>query len=330
MERTTTPAAEDMAALPSLEEVERARARIARIVRRTPLHHSHWLSARAGVEVHLKLECWQATHSFKLRGAANALATLGPADRRRGIVTASAGNHGLALAHAARLEGVRATIFVPVDAPESKRARIQREGADLREVDGGYDGAAAQARSHAAETGAYLLHAFADPAVVAGQGTVALEVLEDLPSAREIIVPVGGGGLIAGVGAALAGRGEEIRLLGIQSRATRAMHAAFAAGRAVPVPDAPTLCDGLAGETEQPAYERARSVVDTIHLVAEEAVAPAIAALFREEGIVAEGSGVVGVAGVLAGTFPLAGPTVVVISGGNIDGRTLARILESS
>lgn len=313
--------------LPDASALDEARRRLRGVVRHTPLQPSAWLSERAGVPIHLKLECWQVTHSFKLRGAFNAVAAIDQGDRRRGVVTASAGNHGLAVAHAARVHDAAATIFVPASAPDTKKGRIRRLGADLREVDGNYDEAAVAAREHAAETGARLIHAFADPTVVAGQGTVALEILEDLPEVREIVVPVGGGGLAAGVGAAVAAHAPEVRALGVQSTATRAMYEAFRAGGIVPVNEASTLCDGLAGETEEEAYERARAGLAELRLVDETEVGPAIRALFGREGVVAEGAGAVGVAAILAGTLSLEGPAVVIISGGNIDGTRLARVL---
>lgn len=309
-----------------LRAVRSARDRIRHVARHTPLQPSPWLSDVAGVPVHLKLECWQRTRSFKFRGAFHALSVLDTGSRAHGVVTASAGNHGLALALAARLHDVRATIFVPRSAPTTKKERIRRSGAELREVPGIYDDAAAAARAFANETGAHLVNAFADPDVVAGQGTVGLELMADLPGLREVLVPVGGGGLIAGVGIAVQGAG--VRVLGVQSTATTAMHAAFEAGRVVPVDDpADTLCDGLAGETEPAAYARARPVTDAIHLVDEERIGPAIRSLFHNEVLVAEGSGAVGVAAILAGLLQLQGPTAVVITGGNIDTSTLARIL---
>ncbi|NIP78768.1 MAG: pyridoxal-phosphate dependent enzyme, partial [Gemmatimonadetes bacterium] len=190
-------------AAPGLDAIREARQRNAAVVWRTPLEPSAWLAAVAGVPVHLKLECWQRTRSFKIRGAHNAVAALDDATRARGLVAASAGNHGLAVALAARVHGARATVFVPETAPATKKDRIRGSGAELREVAGSYDDAAAAARRFAAETGAHPVHAFADPAVVAGQGTVGLEIVEELPGVATVVVPVGGGGLAAGVGAAL-------------------------------------------------------------------------------------------------------------------------------
>jgi threonine dehydratase len=317
-----------VAAGPWLSRIHDARARLAGVARRTPLHESAWLTGRAGVPVHLKLECWQRTHSFKFRGAYNAVASLADAARRRGLVTASAGNHGQAVALAARLHGARATVFVPETAPETKQRRIRAHGAELRLVAGSYDDAAAMARSFADASGATLVHPFADPDVVAGQGTVGLEILEDLPDVAQVVVPVGGGGLLAGVGFALAGHGGHgAAVLGVQSDATPAMHDAFEAGAVVRTPVVDTLCDGLAGETEAASFEWATQVTDGIRLVSEAAVAAAVRELFREEGVVAEGAGAVGVAAALGGLIPRAGPTAILISGGNIDMQVLARIL---
>jgi threonine dehydratase len=310
-----------------MAQIYRARARLRGVTRRTPLVHSEWLSACTGVAVHLKLECWQITHSFKLRGAYNAVAALDASARARGLVTASAGNHGQALALAARLYDARATIFVPESAPRAKQTRIARYGAEVRPVAGSYDDAAEAAREFASERGATIIHSFNDPDVVAGQGTVGTEIVEELPQVRTVVVPIGGGGLAAGVGVALkSALGPRARVLGVQSTETVAMHAAFVAGSVVPTPVLPTLCDGLAGETEPESYERVREVVDSIHLVAEHSVAEAIRLLFQEEGVVAEGSGAVGVAAALEG-LPLEGPTAIVVSGGNIDRRALSRIL---
>lgn len=304
-----------------------ARARLRGVCRHTPLQHSLWLSERLGVPVHLKLECWQRTNSFKLRGAYNAVASLSPAARDRGLVTASAGNHGQAVAFAARLHGTGATVFVPESAPATKQSRIRDYGAELRLVAGSYDDAATAARSWASEVGACYIHAFSDEAVVAGQGTVGLEILDDLPDVAEVVVPVGGGGLAAGVGAAVrAAPGVDARVMGVQSTETRAMHAAFEAGRVVPTPVVPTLCDGLAGEVEPASYERARRVLAAVHLVEESAIASAIRELYRRDGIIAEGAGAVGVAALLTGRIEPRGPTAVVISGGNIDMKQLAHI----
>lgn len=312
---------------PNVREIYEARDRVNRVARHTPLQHSQWLSERAGCDVWLKLECWQRTNSFKMRGAYNAVASLDDETRDKGLVTASAGNHGQAVALAARLFGAHATIYVPGNAPDTKKARIRGFGAELREIEGIFDDAAAAARDHADETGAYFVHAFVDPAVVAGQGTVGIEIIEDLPTVREVVVPVGGGGLVAGIGIAMKSiTGDSTQVLGVQSTMTSSMYRAFEAGDVVETEIGTTLCDGLAGEVEQASFERARTVVDRMLMVDEEQVAPAIRALYHRDGVVAEGAGAVGVAALLSGDLELTGPAAVVISGGNIDVGNLARI----
>jgi threonine dehydratase len=307
--------------------VYRARQRIAPVVRRTPLEHSPALSAHCDADVHLKLECWQHTRSFKIRGAYNAIASLTPEQRARGLVTPSSGNHGQAVALAARLLGAHALVFVPQVTPEVKQERIRRLGAELRADTADYDEAERAAKAYAAEHGATFVHAYSDPHVVAGQGTVALELLDDLPDIREVVVPVGGGGLGAGIGIALKTVRPDIRVLGAQSTQTPAMHAAFAAGRVVDVPVPPTLADGLAGCTDQAAYERLREVLDELVLVEEDEIADAIRALHATDGVVAEGAAAVAVAAVRSGRVRLRGPAAIIISGGNIDGAKLAAIL---
>jgi threonine dehydratase len=309
---------------------ERAAERIAGRVRRTPLEAAPWLTEVAGAAVYLKLECWQPTRSFKVRGAWNAVLALGAEAVRRGVITASAGNHGQAVALAAAGVGAAATVYVPAGAAAAKTRRIRRLGAALVEVEGSYDDAEAAALAGASETGGIFVHPCADAGVAAGQGTVALEVLEALPDAETLVVPVGGGGLLAGAGAVMkgaAGAGRPRRVVGVQSDRTQGMWAAFAAGRVVPVPVEATLADGLAGQVAAVNHEACAAVTDELLLVDETAIAGAIRALWEEAGVVAEGSGAVGVAAVLAGRVRGAGPIVVVVTGGNIDGARLAPIL---
>jgi threonine dehydratase len=318
-----------VSAAPDIQDILEARDRIRHVARNTPLQHSPWLSERAGCLVFLKLECWQRTGSFKVRGAYNAVAQL-DAGARRGLVTASAGNHGQGVALAARELGIPVDIFVPEGAPETKKARIRQYGARLHTVPGIYDDAAAAARHFAQAEGAVHLHPFADPRVVAGQGTVGVEIVEALPRIHTALVPVGGGGLIGGAGLALKTLTDgAVRVIGVQSDATPAMHAAFQAGRVVPAPMRDTLADGLSGETETVSFERARAVTDDLVLVQESSIAPAIRDLYRHDGVVAEGSAAVVVAAILDGIVTLDGPAAVIISGGNIDAAILARILGS-
>lgn len=305
---------------PTLEQVRAARPRVARVARHTPLERSGWLSDLAGVPVHLKLECWQPTRSFKVRGAANAVL-----DEEGEVVTASAGNHGLGVALATRMAERPATVFVPAGAPETKRRRIEHLGARLVTVDGSYDDAETAARTHADRSGGRFVHPSEDPEVVAGQGTVALEALEDLPETATFLVPVGGGGLVAGIGAVARERGGGV--VGVQSERTRTLYESVRAGRPVETRVVPTLADGLAGgRVGEEALGWVAAAVDEWVLVSEEGIARAIGDLYREEGVVAEGAAAVGVAALLEGYRP-EGATVVVISGGNIDAGRLADLL---
>ncbi len=319
-----------MSASPDIRDILEARDRIRAAARNTPLQHSPWLSERAGCPVFLKLECWQRTGSFKLRGAYNAVAQLDEASAARGLVTASAGNHGQGVALAAREMGIRVDIFVPESAPETKKARIRQYGARLHTVAGIYDDAAEAAAVFAEAEGSYLLHPFADPRVVAGQGTVGVEIVEALPRVRTVVAPVGGGGLISGAGLAVKTLTDgSARVVGVQSDATPAMHAAFQAGHVVPAPMGETLADGLSGETDAVSYERARFVTDDLVLVPESRLVPAIRDLYVHDGIVAEGSAAVVVAAIRDGVVAVEGPTALIISGGNIDAAVLAGILSS-
>lgn len=318
-----------LAAFPTLADVLAAARRLRGVARRTPLERSPWLSGCAGADVLLKLETQQRTGSFKLRGAYNAIASLPAESRARGLVTASAGNHGQGVALAASLLEAAATVFVPADAPAAKKRRIARWGAMLREVEGGYDAAHHAAETHARRAGATFVHAFSDPAVVAGQGTVGLEILEDLPEVRTIIVPVGGGGLVGGIGIVARATGTDVRVVGAQTEETRAMHASLQAGRLVSPPYGPTLCEGLSGDVDARSLALAREVVDEIVVVSEADVRRSVRRLYEEEGIVAEGSAAVAVAAVLEGAVR-DGPAAVVLTGSNVDGARLAAILGES
>jgi threonine dehydratase len=315
---------------PTLADVRIARARIAGVVRRTPLERSASLSDSVGSDVLLKLECWQPTRSFKVRGASNFVASLSAAHLSRGLVTASAGNHGLAVALAARTAGTQLTVFLPRTAPRVKRERIRRLGATIEDDFRTYDDAEAGAVAFAREQNRVFVHAFADPHVIAGQATIALELLEDMPDLRSVVVPVGGGGLISGIGLVMKTLAPAVRVIGVQSTQTRAMHAAFEAGRVVDVPVPPTLADGLAGCTDVATFQRARAVVDELVLVEESDIAEAIRVLFANDAVTAEGSGAVGVAALLTGRIQTEGPAVVVVTGGNIDAGTLAALLHGS
>jgi threonine dehydratase len=306
--------------LPSPTEVRDAAARIGGTVRRTPMRRSAALAAHLGGEVHLKLETEQLGGSFKLRGALNAMLSLTPAEREAGVAASSAGNHGLGIAIASELLGVRATVFVPYTAPVVKRAAIAAHGVRVEATQPTYDTAETAARAFARDTRGTFISPCTGRALLAGQGTVALEILTDLPSVRTLVVCVGGGGLVGGIGGYVRGTSAGVRILGAQSVRTNAMALALAAGRAVTIPDLPTLADGLAGLVDDEMYAQGKASLDAIVAVEEEEIAAAIRWLHLEEGIKAEGAGAVGVAALLTGRLkPQAFPVVVTVSGGNID-----------
>jgi threonine dehydratase len=300
-------------------QVLAAADRIRALIKRTPLVRSVGLSRRAGGDVYLKLENQQTTGSFKLRGAVNVLATLTDDERARGVVASSAGNHGLGVAHAARHFGVQATIFVPSTAPRVKRDGIAALGATVDDAQPHYDAAMVAAKAFAAERGARFINPCLGDMLLAGQGTVALEVLGERPDLAAFVVPVGGGGLLGGCGSLVRAVAPRVRIVGAQSENTAAMSRSVAANRVVEIDNAPTLADGLAGQIDDEALEIGRQALDDIVTVSEAQIASAIAWLWREHGERVEGSGACGVAALLAGKIDVATPAVVVVSGGNID-----------
>lgn len=306
-----------------MPDIVAAAARIRPFIARTPLEPSAALSEASRAPVWLKHECFQTTGSFKLRGALNALLTL-PADvRQAGVLTVSAGNHGLGVAHAAALLGVPCTVVVPQTAAPVKVAALRQTPARLVLEGNTYDQAERAGRGMAQRHGLHFVSAYNDPAVVAGGGTLALEILEDLPSARCFVVPAGGGGLISGVGLAAHGMDPSSRVRGAQSTASPALHAALAARHLVEVPIASSLADGLAGNVEPGSitFDLVRQHVSDITLVEEEHIALAIRWLLEHEHVLVEGSAAVGVAALLHGGMQVAdvdGPVVVVLTGRNV------------
>lgn len=306
--------------LPTPNEVREAAARIASVVTHTPLIPSPALSAIAGGEVLLKLECMQVSGSFKIRGALNALLMLTPEQRARGVVASSAGNHGRGIAMAAERLGVVATVFVPSTAPAIKRDGIAAHGATVNATNPNYDAAEAAARRHASSTGATFVGPCTGRTLLAGAGTVALEVLSDLPALRTMVVCVGGGGLVGGIGGYLRGVAPAVRILGAQSVRTNAMTLALASGVPADIPDLPTLADGLAGLVDAEMLAQGQAALDAMVAVEEEAIAEAIGWSYREHGLTVEGAGAVGIAAIRSGRLTLqAFPAVVVVSGANMD-----------
>jgi threonine dehydratase len=310
--------------------VEAARARLRDAVYQTPCPYSQTLSELTGTQCYVKLENLQMTGSFKERGAANLLLQLDAAARRRGVVAASAGNHGLAVAlHAARL-GIPATIVMPTHAPLIKVTSARRYGAEVVLDGENYDEAYERARALETERDAVFVHPFDDPRVVAGQGTLGLELLEQLDALDAVVVPVGGGGLIGGVALALKARRPAIRVIGVQATAVPAMQRALQAGQRVRLPAGATIADGIAvRQVGTLSFALAARLVDEIVTVDEEELANAVLLLLEIEKTVVEGAGAAPLAALLNRPLGLANRRVVLIlSGGNIDVTMLARIIE--
>ena len=309
--------------------VVEAAARIAPHVRRTPTERSPALSQLAGREVYLKLENLQKTGSFKIRGALNALMNKDERERANGVVTASAGNHGQGVAFAAKLLGIPACVVLPIGVPLAKLTAIQRSGAETVLADGGYDEAHAVALEIARERGRTYVHAFDDDDVIAGQGTVALEMLEDADELDTLVVPVGGGGLIAGIALAASERKPRLRIIGVQSNGASAFAESFRAG-SVTERAAATIADGIA--VRRPAERTlaiVRKYVDDVITVSDEAIARAIVVLLERTKMLAEGAGAAGIAAVLEANGHVGGQKVgIVVSGGNIDPNLLGKALQ--
>ena len=310
------------------DDVVRAGAMVRPYLPPTPLRRSFAL--REAGPAFLKLECWQPTGSFKVRGAMHLLASLSPEERRRGVVAASAGNHALGVAFAAQAVGgdIRATLFVPETAPRSKVGKLRTFPVVVCQQGATYDDAHALALEHARRTGATYVHAFEDARTAAGQGTVALELLEQRPDLAAVVVPVGGGGLIAGVAAALETRSPRTRVIAVQPEASPALRESLRAGRPLlEFPALPTLADGVAGGIGEIAWAH-RDLIDEVVVVAERDIEDAIVALLAEDQVVAEASGALAVAAVRAGQVATReGPVALVVSGGNIDLPVLRRLL---
>jgi threonine dehydratase len=315
-------------ALPvSADDVERAAARIGDAVVETPTAISRTLSEITGATVWLKFENLQFTASFKERGACNFLLLLDDGERARGVVAASAGNHAQGVAYHARRLGIAATIVMPEPTPFSKVSATERLGARIVLEGDDFDGALAAARRITHDTGAIFVPAFDDVAVIAGQGTVALEMLAAAPDLDVLVVPVGGGGLISGMALAAKGVRPSIEVIGVQVEGYPGMLAAL--GRHAPGPGGPTIAEGIAvSEPGLLTREIVRTTVDDLVVVSEQAIEQALALALEIEKVVVEGAGAAGLAAVLEHRDRFLGRRVgIVLSGGNIDLRVLASVI---
>jgi len=314
----------------SVHDIFRARHQIEHFVDQTPLAPSVPLSKWTGAQVRLKLENQQRTGSFKPRGAINKMRTLSEEERKRGVIAASAGNHGLAVAYAARLIDASAQVVVPESTPKTKVLGIQRLGAELLFHGTNYDEAEEHAYRLAAENGRTFIHAYEDRHAIAGHGTIGLEILLDWPEADMIVVPAGGGGLILGVAILAKSVRPDIRVIGVQSHASPPWYYSFRAGRIVDVTYRESLAEGLHGGIGQQIFPLVLRYVDDFVLVEEEEIADAMCWMARQHHQKVEGSGAVGVAALRNGRIPdIAGKNVVcLISGGNVDDERLSGLLE--
>jgi threonine dehydratase len=314
-----------------LADIEAAQNRLRGAVYTSPCAHSRVLSDRLGCEVYLKLENLQMTGSFKERGAANKLAQLTAEQRAAGALCASAGNHAQGVAFHARRLGIHATVVMPLATPLVKIGATRELGAEVVLHGSNYDEAFCEAQRLHAERGGTFVHGFDDFDVMAGQGTIGLELLQQVPRLDAVVVPIGGGGLISGIAVALKERLPQIRVYGVQTAAVPSMIAARAAGAAVEVDSRRTIADGIAVKrVGERCFEVGQRYIDDVIAVDEETIAEAVLLLLEREKTVAEGAGAAALAGLLSGKLPdLQGRNVgVIVSGGNIDVNLMARVID--
>ena len=315
----------------TLDDVRRAAALGAGVVRRTPLFDSGTFSEMAGCKVYLKAENLQVTGSFKIRGALNKMARLTDEERARGVVAASMGNHAQGVAYAATHFGIRSTIVMPVVASLSKYRATQRYGAEVILHGESLDESMEEAERIVRETGAVFVHPYDDWDIIAGQGTLALEILAELPDADALVVPLGGGGVMAGIAIAAKALRPDIRLIGVQAAGCASFPSALAAGRPVRLAAASTIADGI--RVKQPGlktFEVVRELVDDVLTVDDEAISLSIVQLLERRKLVVEGAGATSLAALIYGThnLPPDAKAVAVLCGGNIDVTLIGRIID--
>ncbi len=310
-------------------DVVKARNKISGVVRRTPLEYSATFSKILGQEIYFKYENLQKTGSFKIRGAYNKIVGLSRRVLRNGVIAASAGNHAQGVAYAATQAGIESTIVMPEGVPIAKLVATKGYGAKVVLSGESYDEAYKAAERIQEESGAVFIHAFDDPAVIAGQGTVGLEIIEALPDTGTVVVPVGGGGLIAGTAAALKHINPRVRIVGVQAAGAPSMKNSITQGTITELSTVSTIADGIA--VKHPGgltFQLVRDLVDDIVLVDDEEIAEGILMTIERAKVLCEGAGAVGVAALLHKRIKCSGRTVVVLSGGNLDIHTLSIIIE--
>lgn len=311
-----------------LDDVRGAQKMLSGVARVTAMEGSRYLSSLVGAPVHLKCENLQRTGSFKLRGAYVRIAGLRPEQRAAGVVAASAGNHAQGVALASALLGVHSTVFMPVGAPLPKVAATRDYGADVRLHGHVVDETLAAAEEYAAETGAVFIHPFDHPDIIAGQGTVGLEILEQCPEVRTILVGVGGGGLVAGIGLAVKSVRPDVKVIGVQAAGAAAYPPSLSAGHPVAIESPVTMADGIkVGRPGDVPFSIVQEYVDEIRTVSEDALSSALLLCLERAKLVVEPAGASPVAALLSEPKSFAGPVVAVLSGGNVDPVLMQRVL---
>jgi threonine dehydratase len=312
----------------SLVDVEAAAKRIKGYAYHTPVYYSDAWSTVTGAETYLKLECYQPIRAFKIRGAANKLVQLSPKERRLGVVAASSGNHGLAVAYMAKRLGISAKIVVPVTAVSAKIEAIEEQGATVIPCGTLGRERVEKALKIAEETGAVFVHSFDDLDVIAGQGTVGLEIIQDLPEVESVVVPVGGGGLISGIAVAVKSMKPSVRVVGVQAEGAASMYESLRQDKPVVLDRVQTIADGLSpGEAGRYTFEVVRQLVDSVVLVSDDEICAATKSLLDNSHVLAEPSGAAGLAAAKRLEFRQGEKVVFVISGGNIARNVLQGLI---
>ena len=313
----------------SLSDIERAARTIEPLTLRTPMEGARWLSELTGSSVMLKCENLQRTGSFKVRGAYTRMSRLSAEERARGVVAASAGNHAQGVALAAQALGIKATVYMPEGAPIPKEKATKGYGADVVFHGRYLEDSLAQARQYAERTGAVLIHPFDNVDVVAGQGTVGLEVLDQAPDLGAVVVPCGGGGLLSGIAVAVKARRPDVRVIGVQAEGAAAFPGSLAAGHPVPLSSMSTMADGIAvGLPGEVTFGAVRDLVDEVLTVSEASLSTAVLATLERAKMVVEPAGAAAVAAILDAPSHFDVPTVAILSGGNIDPLLLSKVIQ--
>ena len=314
--------------LVGIEAVRAAAVRLDGVIRHTPVQRSRAVSEQVGREVWLKCENLQRTGSFKLRGAYNRIAQLTEEERARGVVCASAGNHAQGVALAAALQGVTSTVFMPTEAPLPKLDATLGYGAEVRTVGDGFDDALAAAEEFATDTDAVFVHPFDHPDVIAGQGTLGLELIEQVPGCATVVVCLGGGGLLSGVAVAMRALRPDVRIIGVQAAGCASFGPALAAGHPLTLPATSTIADGIAVKRPgELTLAHVQSLVDEVVTVTDDELARAVVLLLERAKLVVEPAGAAAIAALLAGRIEGPGPIAATLSGGNIDPLVLQHLV---